>query len=398
MPLDAPMTTRNMPPPRGSAGAFRWLTAQLKCPPLPPRPAEAAPAPPAGATPPAGPGSPALQLLDIVWGAVNLPPQERSLAGDTLLLLLPLLSDREVALLADRVAAMDQPPPLLVSRMLRDPRPEVGGVVLERSMQIEQADLVAACREGAVERLRLIARRKRIPAVVAHELVLRGDLASLRSLLRNPGAEISFATFLLLSQMAGEHASLQAPLVLRADLPLAVAVDLIWRLPPELRRMIIARFLSDSVTLGRILAIGHGLDEKGAAVLPAQPPPEVDAALERLLAGDRDDAARRLAAAAGLAEGTALRIFSDSEGEALAVLFKALGLGGARFAEVLEQLRARGGAINAERPVEELRAVFDALSFSTARVLLVYWDWFSRGVGPYAPADAAGLVEAEELA
>lgn len=398
MPLDAPMTTADTAPPRGSAGAFRWLTAQLKHPAPPPRREEGTPASPPDAAPPPGPGAAALQLLEIVWGAVNLPPQERSLAGDTLLLLLPMLADRDVALLAERVSAMDQPPPLLVSRMLRDPRPEVGGLVLERSMQLEQADLVAVCREGTVDRLRLLARRKRIPAMVAHELVLRGDLASLRSLLRNPGAEVSFASFLQLSQMAGEHASLQAPLVLRADLPLAVAVDLIWRLPPELRRMIIARFLSDSVTLGRILAIGLGLDEKDWAVAPAVPPPEVDAALERLMAGDREEAARRLAAAVGLAEGTALRIFSDPEGEALAVLFKALGLGRLRFEDVLVRLRALGGLINNERPAEELKAVFEALSFSTARVLLVYWDWFSRGVGPYAPADAPGLVEAAALA
>ena len=114
MPLDAPTAAGEPAPPPGTADAFRLLTARLKRSAQPqPRPVaqEEAPPPPAPepdpphALPP-DPREAAAALLDIVWGAVDLPPQERSMAGDTLLILLPQLSGKDLAMLAERVAAI----------------------------------------------------------------------------------------------------------------------------------------------------------------------------------------------------------------------------------------------------------------------------------------------------
>lgn len=395
MPLDAPTPAADTAPPSGTAGSFRLLTARLKrlIPADLPEPAvDVPPEPPAAVTvPPPEPGAAVEALLDIIWGAVGMPPQERSMAGDALLLLLPRLSRRELASLAERVAALDQPPPLLVSRLVNDPRPEIGGVVLERIGLMDTADLLAAC-EGDAEKLRLVARRRHVPPAVSDRLVEAGDLLSLLALLRNPGAEISFHAYLRLSQMAGEHPGLQAPLALRTDLPLAVALDLLWRLPPELRRIILARFLTDSVTLGRILSLAQASTGRAAA------PADVERALAPLLAGEAEEAAHRLAAVAGIDPRTVARILSDAQGEALVVLLKALGLGRARFDTVLHQMRTATGLLREDRPAEELKAVFDGLSFTKARVLLTYWDWFTRQAGPYAPAAGPGLVEAQSLA
>ena len=405
MSLDAPMTDRDPAPRRGTVDSFRLLTARLKrldMPPPPPLPMDEPPPLPAAsvALPPAppDPGAAASALLDIVWGAVDLPPQERSMAGDTLLLLLPKLSIRDLGMLAERIAAMDQPPPLLLSRLVSDSRPEVGGVLLERSAHLDQSDMLAACRDGDHERLRLLARRRHVPAVLSDRLVDSGDLLCQLVLLRNPGADISFRSFLRLSQMAGEHPGLQVPLALRADLPLAVALDLLWRLPPELRRVVIARFLSDSVTLGRILAIGLAA---GGTPLPpdgAAPLSEVEGALEALLAGRRPNSVARFASLAGITQDTVERIFADSDGEAMVVLLKALGLGRSRIDDALDRIRAGTGLIREGRMQEELKAMFDALSFTKARVLLTYWDWFTRRVGPYSELAEPGLVEAGPLA
>lgn len=402
MPPEAATAAGDPAPTRGTPDAFRSLTARLKqLPPVAPDespPVEEAPAAAPPPPPRPDPGQSAAALLDIIWGAVDLPPQERSMAGDTMLLLLPQLGPRDMVTLAERVAAMDQPPPLLVSRLLRHPQPEICAMLLERSAHLDEADMIAACRDDDPERLRLLARRRVVPTALSDRIVAAGDLLSLLLLLRNQGAQISFRSFMRMSQMAGEHAGLQAPLALRTDLPLAVALDLLWRLPPELRRVVIARFVSDSVTLTRILSVGLAAGEE--PVLPEGPVPvaAVDAALAPLLAGQPDDSIDRFAALSGLAAGTLSRIFADAEGEALVVLLKALGLTRSRFDDALDRIRAATGLVNDSRPQEELKAVFDSLSFTKARVLLIYWDWHTRGVGPYAAPADAGLVEAAPLA
>lgn len=161
-----------------------------------------------------------------------------------------------------------------------------------------------------------------------------------------------------------------------------------------MRRVIITRFLTDSVTLGRILSLALSGAGAGTAASHA----EVETALAPLLAGHADAAARDLARVAGVETATVQRVFSDAQGEALVVLLKALGLGRTRFDAVLDQVRNATGLLREDRPAAELKAVFDALSFTKARVLLTYWDWFTRQAGPYAPATAPGLVEAQSLA
>ena len=74
--------------------------------------------------------------------ATGLLPQERALAADTLLLLLPRMPVRQLVRLAERVAIMDNPPPLLVAKLIRDPRPEIMAPVLERSANICDRDMI----------------------------------------------------------------------------------------------------------------------------------------------------------------------------------------------------------------------------------------------------------------
>jgi uncharacterized protein (DUF2336 family) len=379
-----------------TAEAFRLLTARLKAPRIrAPRaaPPELPPEPEAMPTaevallrrvrdPAEEAGETAIILLEMMAAATGLQPQERALAADTLLLLLPRIITYQLVKLADRVAIMDNPPPLLVAKLINDPRPEVSSPVLERNNSLSDLDIIDHATGGGTERLRLIARRRTLSPVLSAHVVSSGDPAALLALLRNEGAQIPHQSFARLAELAAAQQVLQAPLVTRAELPASIAFELFWGLPPELRRLILSRFLTDSIVLGKILRIALAEDRGVAGVLPREEGPVAadgfEAAFEAATAGRLEEAALRFAELAGLAEATVRRILVDPHGEPVAVLFKALGLSRGRFVEVLDTLRREG------LEPQELQPVFDALSFNKARMLLSYWDWFTRKTGPYA--------------
>ncbi len=392
-----------------TADSFRRLTARLRAgkagpfppdqgpPPAPfdpvqeappPEPVLDVPAPRRPRDPGEEAGDTAVTLLELMATATGLLPQERALAADTLLLLLPRMPARQLTRLAERVAIMDNPPPLLVAKLIRDPRPEIMGPVLERSAQICDGDMIEATSGENAERLRMIARRRVLSPVLSGHLVSRGDPGVILALIRNAGAQLPHQAFARLSALAVEHPVLLAPLATRPDLPAAVAFELYWSLPPELRRLMLTRFLTDSGTLGRILRIALAEDGSPAGgALRADKPvagEALDAALEAAAALRLDEAALRFGELAGIAEATARRILSDRQGEPFAVLFKALGVNRTRSIEAMESLLASGGLLDSREP-EELQAVFDGLSFTKARMLITYWDWFTRKTGPYAP-------------
>jgi uncharacterized protein (DUF2336 family) len=408
--------------PQVTAQAFRQLTARLlaaRAPPPPPptvSPAAAAiilPAPAADEMPMSGAeaealaeavpdalpsrppreagdeaGDTAISLIELMATISGLLPQERALAADTLLLLLPRLPGRQLTRLAERVAIMDSPPPLLVAKLIRDPRPEVMGPVLERNAQLCDRDMIEATGREDAERLRIIARRRVLSPVLSGHIVSFGDPEVILILLRNAGAQLPHWAFDRLARLAVAHPQLLAPLATRPDLPAAVAFELFWSLPPELRRLLLSRFLTDSVTLGNILRIALSEDESlpGGALREDRPaPPEaLDAALDAASALRMEEAALRFGELAGIADGTVRRILGDRQGEPAAVLFKALGVSRVRFLEALERL---GPGMALEGDPQDLQALFDGLSFTKARMLLTYWDWQVRRTGPYAPGN-----------
>lgn len=389
-----------------TAESFRQLTARLRAgrpaaaatpaaPPAPPvaLPEDAPEAAPALAIDIPAPqrrdrdpgeeaGDTAIILLELMAAATGLQPQERALAADTLLLLLPRMPAPQLVRLAERVAIMDNPPPLLVAKLIRDPRPEVSAPVLERNAHLSDLDMIGQAGGGDAERLRMIARRRMLSPVLSAHVVSSGDPAAMLMLLRNAGAQIPNQSFDRLAELAAEHPGLLAPLATRPELPASVAFELFWELPPELRRLILTRFLTDSIVLGKILRIALAGDRNAAAPREDGPVPgeALETALAAAAAGRMDEAALRLGELAAIDEATARRILADSHGEAAAVLLKALGVSRGRLSETMERLGA-----GRERDPAEIQAVFDALSFNKARMLLGYWDWSTRKAGPYAP-------------
>ncbi|MGQ0484371.1 MAG: DUF2336 domain-containing protein [Hyphomicrobiales bacterium] len=336
-------------------------------------------------------GELARSLLDMMSSGGSVLPQERALAADTLLRLTPRIPTKTLVAVVERLAVMDNPPQLLLAKLIRDPCAEVAAALLERCMHITDHDLMNAISDGDPVKLRMIARRRSLSPALTDKLIAHGDPSVLLTLARNPGALLSHDAYYRLAEYAEHHHGLLAPLATRADLPAPVAFELFWLVPAELRRFIFSRFLTDSENLNKILKITLAM-QNDASTLPEEsevqfPDKElVEMAIDLAVEGKLEEAAERLAEIGGICKKNAERILSDADGEPLAVLFKALGYPRGRLAMTLGRLKQPDcGLLREDRNTEDLQNIFDTLSFNKARILLTYWDWYAQKSGPYAP-------------
>lgn len=318
-------------------------------------------------------GERAHALLDIMAiPTAGSLPQERALANDTLLRLIPRMPLKSLRHLAERVCLMEVPSQMLVRRLINDPRIEVSGPLLENAMTVDDSDLIAVCSSGNPAKLKLMARRRLISPALSEALIQSNDVETLLNLVRNQGASFSIESMWRLTRFAAAHPVLQAPLVTRQDTPSPIAFQLFWRLPSELRRYVLSRFLTDSETISKILimnAENEGMERKFADL----------SLLSRLETASAEEQGAIYAELVHVSKEAGARIAGDQGGEALTVALKAAGLTRAQFA----------GVVDKRQDAEALKAIFDTLSFNKARVLLTYWDWAARRTGPYARIAAA---------
>jgi uncharacterized protein (DUF2336 family) len=318
-------------------------------------------------------GERAHALLDIMaMPTSGSLPQERALANDTLLRLIPRMPLKSLRHLADRVCMMEVPSEMLVRRLINDPRIEVSGPLLENAMSVHDSDLIALANTNNPAKLKLMARRRIISPALSEALIKSNHVETLLNLVRNQGAAFSIESMWRLARLAAAHPVLQAPLVTRQDTPSPIAFQLFWRLPTELRRYVLSRFLTDSETITKILSMNmeaEGTEQKYADL----------SLLSKLEDASPQEAGEIFSRLTHVSEETGARIADDAGGEALTVALKAAGLTRAQFAGIIDR-----------RPeAEALKAIFETLSFNKARVLLTYWDWAARRTGPYARTVAA---------
>ena len=329
----------------------------------------------------------ARSLLDMMAAGNSAGlPQERALAADTLLRMLPRLPLKSTIMLAERVRLMDAPPPLLMAKLIADPNIAVSGPLLEDSNYIGDEDLNMVIKDNDYAKIRIIARRRKLSRAITSELIKTGDDSVLLTLVRNLGAEITQESFLALSEHAKDYPELLAPLCTRPDLPVPFAFELFWLAPVQLRRYLLNRFLTDSENLTKILKIARVTDGEEPTAPLALDIEKISGAFDLLGAGETEAAAFALSAMANINTETTERILADTQGEPMAALLKVIGVSRSDITEAFEILQTTSPAlIDPTRNVEELQSTFDSLSFNKARILLTYWDWATLKSGPYAP-------------
>jgi uncharacterized protein (DUF2336 family) len=282
---------------------------------------------------------------------------------------------------------MDNPPHMILGQILNDPRIEVSGPLIENAVTIGERELLDLIDAGDAAKLRLIARRRKLTRAITARIVASGNASAMLTLVRNSHADIAHESFVSLTEAAQHDADLLAPLCTRADLPTPHAFELFWCAPSQLRRYLLSRFLTDSETLTKILKITLATQGGELAADAAIDVPKVTLALEHLEAGRSEEAIAIFAELAQITEATAIRIFNDVLGEPVIVLLKVLGMPRNELETVVHRIRHSPDAMmDVSRDIEELKPLFDTLSYNKAKILVTYWDWATQKTGPYALA------------
>ena len=326
------------------------------------------------------------ERLSILLGQVSRPqttlaPSERRLALDALGVLLPRASRALHEQIGRRLCLMENPPRALVLAALRLlPQEDVLQILEEARLPDDL--LVEMVETGDPPRLDSIVRRRRLSPVVCTALAQHAPHHVLAAMLRNDGAEMVESVWWKLLERAPGQPALQQALAERTDLPAPVGHELFWHMSSRLRQRLLGRQAGTSTSMEELLKLA-GMPQTASQTAFMT---RLWEALALLQEDRRDDAARLLAAVLGVHDRTIGRILRDDSGEAFAIMTKCGHMHSHAFGEILDILAAtpllRIWPFLTER--ERLQDFYAAMGTTNARVILLYWDWRSRCMGPYA--------------
>ncbi len=301
-------------------------------------------------------------------------------------ILLELIRDVELivrARLADSLATVSEPPPKLLEWLLED-EAEVASPLILSSPAVEGERLIRACGKSHGHRL-AVAQRPGIAREICDLLVESQEEDVALALLRNKTAAISQMAFARLTASLGHKQDIATALTERPDLSAALAHHLFWLVAGTLRTRILARF---SVTPDRIDPVLQALADDGYAGLRPVFDEQAELGMDRagrfgpvtalvnaLRAGNLPEfcvgAARRLS----IRPQTIARILKDADGEAFAVLGKALDLDRNQFTSLMLTLEfRRSGEARQVSHLDRVLQIFQRLERERAIATLSLWD------------------------
>lgn len=347
------------------------------------------------------------KLCEVVtWPASRIALHERDLAGDLLLNLLPSCDLPARVRLAQRLAQLSEAPKALQRYLVRD-HIDVAAPLLKEGVGLDDSDLISAISEEAPGHARALCQRRTLSPLVCEALVKLGLAEVTAAVLKNQFAVLSSYAMEQALRQSMRHAHLQALIATRAELRASQALAMFWWVDGETRAVILRRFAVDRAILigelGDVFLTAHAerwqdtearkallmverrtrtrTDSKGETA-------SLEAVLSRLAVHGFDAATvAEIAHQTSLRAVTALRIFQDPGGEALAVFAKASGV----RREQLEAmwLGLRGAYVRTpegQQAWDRTRAVFETLSTAKAQGVLRIWNW---GLGPLPESNSA---------
>ena len=196
------------------------------------------------------------RVTDLYLGhATGFNDEQVGLFNDVLAHLIKQVETRALAELGAKLAPIDNAPRRIIRNLARHDEIEVAGLVLARSPQLTDGDLVeiAGCRGQG--HLGAISERTRLAAAVTDILIQRGDTMVVRKLSQNQGATFSDRGYVTLVERAETDDRLAENLGMRLDIPPQLLQDLIVKAAETVRVRLLAAVPPDRrATIQGILA------------------------------------------------------------------------------------------------------------------------------------------------
>lgn len=358
------------------------------------------------------------RLCDVVtWPTSRIPAFERDLAADLLIGLLPSASLSTKIVLAQRLAQLSEAPKTLLRYLVRD-HIDVASTLLKDGVGLDDTDLLSAIGPDQLSHAFVLAGRRRLTAAVTESLIRLGDARLTAATLQNQSAALSSGGIDIAVQQSRHDLGLTDLLAARSELRVAQALSMFWWSSGSTRQAILRRFAIERTVLVRELGsifltaaadnaqdqearkallllerrVRTRTDSKGGAA-------SLDIVLSRLaVSGFEASLVAEVAHQSGLRAATALRIFRDPGGEALAVFAKAMAVRRPQLEALFDGLIDSGGQ---EAGVMERRErvlfVFDTLSTSKALGVLRTWNWILGAVTEPAVGASAAVSRPSDL-
>ncbi len=338
------------------------------------------------------------RLIDfIAMPASQVAPQDRSMGGDILLDMLFHATDSDRLLCAKRIAVLSDAPRRLL-RYLAQCNIDIARPLLEDSESFDSSDLLEIIDQVTPDHRVLIAKRKRVPAVVSDQLARRGEISAVKALIQNKGAELSETAIDILVERSRKEGDLSTLLITRLELKPAQAMAMFWWSDRDTRRTILQRHAADRGEMVNMCADVFAIAAKegwsdpvarktlqlierrqrNRQAIERSEFESLEAAIETAATiGMSPELVEEIGYLAGIKPVTSAKILSDTGGEGIAVLCKATGL---------KRPSLKNLWISLKRPLEaddgtphmlyeHLQETYDLLSVAKAQTTLRYWNW-----------------------
>jgi len=317
-----------------------------------------------------------------IVGAAQCGEQEIALFDDVLTRLAVEIEISARALLAVRLAPIENAPPRIIRALAFDDEIDVAGPVLEQSGRLDEATLVENAREKSQEHLLAISRRNSLSESVTDVLVERGDRQVVLSTAENRGAKFSTTGFAGLVRRSEGDDRLAACVGSRPEIPPQLFRRLLAKASASVRAKLEAAHPAARGEVGRVIAeVADRIAAEAGAGEPdgAAARAHVDALRRR---GRLDDASMEAIAKLGRLEeiAAALAVMSElplefvelamkqERAEMVLIIAKAIGLS---WSTVKAILCARlGGRPISGGEIAQCLASYERLKAGTAQEIV----------------------------